>query len=108
MQQITISKIAENLRKLPAEKLAVVYDFISYLTARESKKRKSKSRIPSHVILSTEEYAQLLQYKKLIELNEFAQRLGSEIEQQGLTEQELMQELEDSKNKVFAEQYGRR
>jgi len=107
MQPISISKIAENLRKLPEEKLAVVYDFISYLAMRESKKKKSKSKMPSHVILSADEYAQLLRYKKLIELNEFAQSLGEDVEKLGLTEQELTQELEHSKREVFAEQYGR-
>jgi hypothetical protein len=38
MQTVTISKITESLRTLPAEKLAVVYDFVSYLTERESKR----------------------------------------------------------------------
>jgi len=35
MQTVTISKITESLRALPAEKLAVVHDFISYLSERE-------------------------------------------------------------------------
>ena len=35
MQTVSISKITESLRALPAEKLAVVYDFISYLSERE-------------------------------------------------------------------------
>jgi tyrosyl-tRNA synthetase len=36
MEAVTISQITEGLRKLPAEKLAVVYDFISFLAERES------------------------------------------------------------------------
>ena len=35
MQTVTISQITERLRKLPAEKLVVVYDFVSYLSERE-------------------------------------------------------------------------
>ncbi|GAB4396230.1 MAG: hypothetical protein OHK0052_17280 [Anaerolineales bacterium] len=35
MQTVTIVEITEKLRKLPVEKLAVVYDFISYLSDRE-------------------------------------------------------------------------
>ncbi len=36
MDMITIPKILEQLRKLPAEKLTVVYDFVSYLAERQS------------------------------------------------------------------------
>ena len=35
MHTVTIAQITERLRKLPAEKLAVVYDFVSYLSERE-------------------------------------------------------------------------
>jgi hypothetical protein len=35
MQTVTIAEITERLRKLPAEKLVVVYDFVSYLSERE-------------------------------------------------------------------------
>ncbi len=35
MQSVTVSQITERLRALPAEKLAVVYDFVSYLSERE-------------------------------------------------------------------------
>jgi hypothetical protein len=35
MQTVTISDITERLRKLPVEKLASVYDFVSYLSERE-------------------------------------------------------------------------
>ena len=36
MAAITIDQITESLRGLPAEKLAVVYDFVSYLAEREN------------------------------------------------------------------------
>lgn len=35
MEPITIERIEEQLRQLPVDKLAVVYDFVSYLAARE-------------------------------------------------------------------------
>ncbi|MCI0691409.1 DUF2281 domain-containing protein [candidate division KSB1 bacterium] len=35
MQTIAIPQIVEHLQKLPVEKLAVVYDFVSFLTERE-------------------------------------------------------------------------
>lgn len=36
MQTVTIAEITERLRELPAEKLVVVYDFVRYLSERES------------------------------------------------------------------------
>ena len=35
MQTVTISQITEQLNKLPDDKLAVIYDFVSYLAERE-------------------------------------------------------------------------
>ena len=35
MHTVTIAQISESLRKLPTEKLVVVYDFVSYLSERE-------------------------------------------------------------------------
>lgn len=35
METVTIPQIIERLQKLSAEKLAVVYDFVSYLAERE-------------------------------------------------------------------------
>ncbi len=35
MASVTIAEIDERLRKLPAEKLPVVYDFVSYLLERD-------------------------------------------------------------------------
>ncbi len=36
MQTVAIPQITERLRKLPADKLVVVYDFVSYLVERET------------------------------------------------------------------------
>jgi hypothetical protein len=37
-QAATIAQITDSLRTLPAEKLAVIYDFVSYISEREIKK----------------------------------------------------------------------
>lgn len=37
MQTTTIAQITDSLRTLPAEKLAVVFDFVSYIADREIK-----------------------------------------------------------------------
>jgi hypothetical protein len=48
MQTVTIAQITERLRKLPAEKLVVVYDFVSYLSEREmGQARKRQRQMPS-------------------------------------------------------------
>ena len=36
MQAVAIPQITERLQKLPADKLIVVYDFVSYLLERET------------------------------------------------------------------------
>lgn len=38
METVTISQINESLRKLSSDKLAEVYDFIAFLSARENSK----------------------------------------------------------------------
>jgi len=37
MEAVTIEQIEERLRQLPPEKLAVVFDFVSYLTDRDAR-----------------------------------------------------------------------
>jgi hypothetical protein len=53
------------------------------------------------------QYEQLLLYKRLAVFNEFTRQFGQEVERRGLTEEELMIELEGTKREVFEEQYGR-
>ncbi len=106
MQSINISQITKSLQKLPADKLMVVYDFISYLAERETGQSQRKTKSPALVLLSNTEYEQLLRYKKLFEFNEFSQQLGKEVEKRGLTEEKLIRELEETKREVFEEQYG--
>jgi len=38
MEPISIERIEEQLRRLPPEKLAVVYDFVSYLAERDQER----------------------------------------------------------------------
>jgi hypothetical protein len=38
MENVTVLQITESLRKLPAEKLVFVYDFINFLSEREMSK----------------------------------------------------------------------
>jgi len=37
MQTTTIAQITDSLRTLPAEKLAIIFDFVSYISEREIK-----------------------------------------------------------------------
>ncbi len=65
------------------------------------------SGTPVAVLLPIAEYEQLLRYKRLVVFDKFTRELGQEVERRGLTEEELMNELEETKREVFAEQYGR-
>jgi hypothetical protein len=105
MPTATIRQITANLKKLPAEKLAAVYDFVNFLAKKEKAKAQ---RVSDVVLLTPEEYEQLLRYKRLAIFDEFTRELGQEIEKRGLTEEQLMAELEETKREVFEEQYGRR
>jgi len=102
MQTVTIPQITDNLQKLPADKLAAVYDFVSYL----AEKAMGKFAATDAVRLPTSEYEQLLRYKRLAVFNEFTRQFGQEVERRGLTEEELMAELEETKREVFNEQYA--
>jgi prevent-host-death family protein len=61
---------------------------------------------PVAVLLPIAEYEQFLRDKRLKVFDEFTRQLGQEIEKRGLTEEELMNELEETKREVFLEQYG--
>ena len=52
MRTITIPEIEERLRKLPPDKLAVVYDFVAYLAEREEKSDPFETMLASEAILS--------------------------------------------------------
>ena len=42
MQTVSLLQIVESLQKLPADKLVVVYDFVSYLVERETDQAQRK------------------------------------------------------------------
>ncbi len=66
------------------------------------------SGTPVAVLLSMAEYERLVAHKRRrAAFHDFARNLGQEVEQRGISEEEFMSELEDTKRKVFAEQYGR-
>ena len=65
------------------------------------------SGTPVAVLLYMSEYEQLLRYKRLMVFDQLTRELGQEVEKRGLSEQELMSQLEDTKREVFLEQYGR-
>lgn len=43
MQAVAIPQITERLQRLPPDKLAVVYDFVSYLLEREAERLEGQS-----------------------------------------------------------------
>ena len=106
MSTVTIQQISDNLKKLPATKLAVIYDFVTYLIEKELGQVQSAPTQPAVTLLPTAEYEQLLQYKRLAVFNEFTRQFGQEVEKRGLTEEKLMSELEETKQEVVEEQYG--
>ena len=62
---------------------------------------------PVAVLLSVAEYEELLRYKWLMIFDRFTRAVGQEAERRGLSEEQLMGELEETKREVFKEQYGR-
>jgi prevent-host-death family protein len=72
-----------------------------------------KDRLPVVVIISKAEYDSLMEEReaqdkarRLKEFRESARAIGEEIEKLGLTEDELMAKLEETKQQVYQEYYG--
>jgi prevent-host-death family protein len=63
--------------------------------------------VPVAVILPVAEYEQLLRYKRLVVFDKFTRAFGQEVERRGLSEEQLMAELEETKHEVFRERYAR-
>ena len=59
------------------------------------------------VLLPIAEYRQLLRYKRLAMFDRLSREFGEEVERRGLSEDELMAELEETKREVFREKYAR-
>lgn len=58
------------------------------------------------VLLSVSEYERLLRFQKMAEFAKLARSIGRDVEKSGLTEDQLLEELEETKREVFREQYG--
>ena len=58
--------------------------------------------------MSYQEYEKLSRDRATASFERFSQELGREIEQQGVTEEALLDELGQTKREVYEEQYGRR
>ena len=58
------------------------------------------------VLLSMAEYERLLRYQRLAAFNKLARKIGRDVENSGLTEEQLMEELEETKWEIFREKYG--
>jgi len=52
MQVVSIAKIEEQLRRLPEEKLAVVYDFVSYLAEHRPASEALQTMLASEAVLA--------------------------------------------------------
>jgi prevent-host-death family protein len=63
---------------------------------------------PVAVLLSYQEYEKLSRERAVAAFESFSRPLGREIEEQGLTEEQLLDELEQTKREVYEERYGRR
>ncbi len=63
---------------------------------------------PVAVFMSYEEYERLIGERALAAFKRFSSGLGQEAEQQGLTEEQLVEAVRDAKRQVFEERYGRR
>lgn len=65
------------------------------------------SGTPVAVLLSMAEYERLVaRERRKVAFHNLARNLGREVEQRGMSEEEFASELEATKRKVFAEQYG--
>lgn len=65
--------------------------------------------VPVAVILSISEYEQLVAYRRresLAAFHNFARSFGKEVERRGLTEEQLMADLEITKREIFNERSG--
>ena len=65
-----------------------------------------KDGIPMVVILSFPYYEQLLQEIKLARFERLSRAAGLEAERQGLTEEQIEQEMEEIRAQLYQEAYG--
>ena len=65
-----------------------------------------KDGLPVLVILSINAYEDLMRERGLRAFNEFSRAFSQEVEQRDLSEEELIQAIEESKEKVYRKTYG--
>ena len=65
-----------------------------------------KGGLPVAVMLSMSEYERLEKDWKLEDFERIARSLGEEAERRGITEEKLLDELEETKREVYQETYG--
>jgi prevent-host-death family protein len=61
---------------------------------------------PVAVLMSYQEYKQLMRERALSVHRQLVRTLGQEAEKQGFTEEKMMAELEEDKQNVYKEKYG--
>ena len=61
---------------------------------------------PVAVLLSYQEYQKLVRERSVTAFEQLGRELGREIERQGVTEEQLLDDTEEAKRQVFEEEYG--
>jgi prevent-host-death family protein len=61
---------------------------------------------PVAVLMSYQEYQNLNREHALETFKQFSRDLGREVEKQGLTEEQLLHELKETRQEIYKEQYG--
>jgi prevent-host-death family protein len=65
-----------------------------------------RSGSPVAVLLPLAEYEQLLRYKRLAMFDRMTRELGEEVERRGMSEEQMIAELEETKREVVREKYA--
>ena len=63
---------------------------------------------PVAVLMSYQEYEKLRGQQAVDAFQRFSRELGREVERQGVTEEELLEELKQTRGEVFEDTYGNR
>ena len=61
---------------------------------------------PVAVLMSYQEYEKMRRDQALEAFERFSRPLGREVEEQGLSEEQLLAQLKESRQEVFKQQYG--
>jgi len=61
---------------------------------------------PVAVLISYQEYENLRRQRAIVAFEEFSRALGRDLEKQGLTEEQILADLEQEKQALYQEKYG--